>query len=71
MGASIDSTSGVFSWAPTEAQGPGTYTFDVVATDNGSPALSDRETITVTVNEINLAPGLSVPVAVVGTNKPC
>ena len=69
MGASIDSTSGVFSWAPTEAQGPGTYTFDVVATDNGSPALSDRETITVTVNEVNLAPGLSVPVAVSGDEQ--
>ncbi|MBS0172773.1 MAG: putative Ig domain-containing protein [Nitrospira sp.] len=69
VGASIDSTSGVFSWAPTEAQGPGTYTFDVVATDNGSPALSDRETITVTVNEINLAPGLSVPVAVSGDEQ--
>ncbi|HNL88276.1 MAG TPA: putative Ig domain-containing protein, partial [Nitrospira sp.] len=69
VGASIDSTSGVFSWAPTEAQGPGTYTFDVVATDNGSPALSDRETITVTVNEVNLAPGLSVPVAVSGDEQ--
>ena len=68
-GASIDTSSGVFSWAPTEGQGPGTYTFDVVVTDNGSPALSDRETITVTVNEVNLAPGLSVPVAVSGDEQ--
>jgi len=68
-GASIDPSSGVFSWAPTEGQGPGTYIFDVVVTDNGTPALSDRETITVTVNEVNLAPGLSVPVAVSGDEQ--
>ena len=31
------------------------YTFDVVVTDSGTPALSDRETITVTVGEVNQA----------------
>ena len=41
-----------------EAQGPGFYTFDVVVTDDGSPNLSDSETITVTVNEVNVAPVL-------------
>ncbi len=30
VGASI--TAGVFTWTPTEAQGPGVYTFDVVVT---------------------------------------
>ncbi len=60
-GASIDPTTGVFTWTPTEAQGPGMVTFDVVVTDNGSPStLSDRETITVTVNEVNQAPTLEV-----------
>ena len=54
-GASI-STSGAFAWTPTEAQGPGTYTFDVIATDNGLPAKSDSETITVTVGEANRPP---------------
>src|SRR5699024_10296335 len=53
-GASITS-SGVFSWTPTEGQGPGTYTFDVVVSDG---ILTDRETITVTVREVNLAPVL-------------
>ena len=57
-GASIDPTTGVFSWTPTEAQGPGTFTFDVVVTDNGVPNLADSETITVTVNELNVAPVL-------------
>ena len=31
-GASI-TAGGVFSWTPTEAQGPGSYTFDVVVTE--------------------------------------
>jgi Ca2+-binding RTX toxin-like protein len=50
-GAAIDPITGVFTWTPTEAQGPGTYTFDVVVTDNGTPNLSDRETIRMTVTE--------------------
>ncbi|MCW5781587.1 MAG: putative Ig domain-containing protein, partial [Nitrospira sp.] len=58
-GAGINPTTGAFSWTPTEGQGPGTFTFDVVVTDNGAPTLSDRETITVTVNEVNQAPTLS------------
>jgi len=59
-GASINATTGVFTWTPTEAQGPGTFTFDVVVTDNGAPNLSDRETIAVTVGEINQAPTLNL-----------
>jgi hypothetical protein len=51
-GASIDPSTGVFTWTPTEEQ-DGTYTFDVVVTDDGSPPLSDSETITITVNEVN------------------
>jgi probable HAF family extracellular repeat protein len=58
-GANINSTTGEFTWTPTEAQGPGIYTFDVVVTDNGTTSLSDRETITVTVNEVNHAPTLA------------
>jgi ELWxxDGT repeat protein/VCBS repeat-containing protein len=53
-GARIDPDAGLFTWTPTEAQGPGLYTFDVVVTDNGSPALSDHETIQITVNEVNV-----------------
>ncbi len=58
-GAIINPTTGAFSWTPSEAFGPGTVTFDIVVTDNGSPNLSDRETITVTVNEVNQAPVLN------------
>ena len=53
-GATI-SSAGVFTWTPTEAQGPGSYTFDVVVSDG---SLTDSETITVTVTEGNAAPVL-------------
>ncbi len=58
-GATIDSSSGAFNWTPGEAQGPGSYTFTVKVTDNGTPQLSDEEEITITVNEINLPPVLN------------
>jgi hypothetical protein len=54
-GASIDPISGVFTWTPTEVQGPAEYTFAVVVSDG---LLTDAETITVTVNEVNVAPVL-------------
>ncbi|WP_042475472.1 putative Ig domain-containing protein [Bacillus ndiopicus] len=56
-GASINATTGVFTWTPTEAQGPGSYTFTVQVSDG---ALVDQERITVTVNEVNSAPVLQV-----------
>jgi len=56
-GASITG-GGVFTFTPSEAQGPGVFSFDVVVTDDGTPNLTDRETITVTVNEVNIAPVL-------------
>ena len=54
-GAAI-STSGVFTWTPTEVQGPGTYRVKVVVSDD---ALSDEEEIEITVNEVNVAPILA------------
>ena len=57
-GASI-SPSGAFTWAPSEAQGPGSYPITIRVTDSGSPLLSDSETITITVNETNNAPVLN------------
>jgi VCBS repeat-containing protein len=60
-GASIDPSTGVFSWVPSEAQGgnPNSqYVFTVRVTDDGSPAMSDEEQITVTVNEVNSPPVL-------------
>jgi len=63
-GAEITS-DGAFSWTPDEEQGPGTYTFDVCVTEVVeevgllSEPLQDCETITVTVNEVNVAPVLA------------
>ncbi|MFJ5791017.1 putative Ig domain-containing protein [Lysinibacillus sp. NPDC093197] len=54
-GASINATTGVFTWTPTEAQGPGSYIFTVYVNDG---MLTDAESITVTVNEVNSAPML-------------
>jgi hypothetical protein len=60
-GASIDPMTGEFTWTPSEAQGgnPNSqYVFVVRVTDDGAPALSDEEQITVTVNEVNSPPVL-------------
>jgi lamin tail-like protein/putative Ig domain-containing protein len=58
-GASINAQSGLFTWQPTEDQGPGIYTIVVLATDNGSPPLSGSRSFRVTVNEVNQPPVLS------------
>ena len=55
-GAAIDAETGLFTWTPTEAQGPGIYSFAVRVTDDGDPSLFDEETISVTVSEVNVAP---------------
>lgn len=57
-GAAINSESGLFTWTPTEAQGPDAYGITIRVTDNGTPNLSDSETITITVNEVNAVPVL-------------
>lgn len=45
-GASIDPTTGVFTWTPTDAQAPSEYTFTICVSDG---VFTDCETITVTV----------------------
>ena len=58
-GASIDAGSGIFTWTPTEAQGPAVYLITVVVTDNGSPPLSTAQDFTVAVLESNEPPVLA------------
>jgi VCBS repeat-containing protein len=48
-GASINASSGVFTWTPTAAQGPGTYRFKVQVSDGLATA---NEEITITVNDV-------------------
>src|SRR5690606_12004101 len=51
VGAASDATTGVFTWTPTEVQG--SCSSEVIVSDG---ELTDAETITVTVNEANVAP---------------
>ena len=57
-GATIDPATGEFSWTPSEAQGPGVYTFTVRVTDDGDPVLFDEQEVELTVQEVNRAPVL-------------
>jgi uncharacterized protein (UPF0179 family) len=55
-GATIDPSTGVFTWTPTTA---GPVTFTVRATDSGNPAMTAEEEITVTVAAANQAPTIT------------
>ncbi|MEA3511147.1 MAG: tandem-95 repeat protein [Actinomycetota bacterium] len=48
--------NGIFSWTPTEEQGPGTYEFTVRASDTSVPANETTASIRITVHEVNSAP---------------
>lgn len=60
-GAVINRTNGVFSWTPSEAQGPGTYTMVVRVADDGTPSATDTKSFDVVVTEANRAPVLTAP----------
>lgn len=68
--ASIDITSGIFIWLPTEEDGPGIFTFKVKVTDNGTPAKYTEIPVTVEVHELNMPPILFPP-AINGTVAVC
>lgn len=55
-GASIDPSSGAFTWTPDESQGPATYAFTVRLIDG---VTTDDRPIMVMVNEVNIAPILA------------
>src|SRR2546422_1149846 len=58
-GASVGASTGVFTWTPSEAQGPSTNVVTVRVTDNGLPSLRDTKSITVVVNHGYSAPVLA------------
>nr|MBA4150586.1 putative Ig domain-containing protein [Verrucomicrobiota bacterium] len=60
-GMTINPSSGALSWTPTELQGPDVVQVTVRAADNGVPSLNASRTFTVTVNEVNVAPVLTIP----------
>ena len=57
-GMSIDASTGVFTWTPTESDGNTTPNVTVTVTDSGTGNLMDSETFTITVNDTNTAPVL-------------
>ena len=59
LGMTINSSTGVFSWTPTEAQGGLTPSVTITVTDNGTGNLTDSETFTITVGDTNIAPVLA------------
>lgn len=63
-GATIDSSTGVFSWRPTIAQSPSTQLVSVIVADSGLPTMSATQNFTVTV----LSPTRPVLNSVVLTN---
>jgi hypothetical protein len=54
-GATI-SSSGLFRWIPSEAQGPGFYSVTVRVTDDGTPSRSATRTFGITVRDVNSPP---------------
>lgn len=61
-GAAIDAATGLFTWVPAEADGPGAYDITLQVTDDGSPPLQAATSFRVTVLESNQAPSLA-PIA--------
>ncbi len=57
-GATIDPSTGDFTWCPTECQSPGTYRIPIYVVDFGNNEANDLGFVNVTVNEINQPPWL-------------
>src|SRR5204863_249503 len=62
----LNPTTGVLTFTPSEADGPGTNVFTIRVTDYNPSAvnttnLTDTKSFTVIVNEVNSAPVLTVP----------
>lgn len=66
-GATFTAGTGAFSWSPNFAQS-GNFSVTFTATDSGNPALSDSETIVISVGEVNRPPTLN-PIGNQGVNE--
>ncbi len=70
-GMDLDSRSGMLTWTPSEAQGPGVFQILIELTDSNGKRIDDTCKFSVTVNEVNLAPVISaIPSQVAKANKP-
>ncbi len=69
--ATLDPTTGEFTWSPTEEQGPGEYDFTVRVRDSAVPPVSADVTFHVSVLESNRPPVLqtaTIPSVLEGTS---
>ena len=64
--ASTGSNTGLFTWTPSKAQGPGTYTIQVKATDTAG--LTVVLPFQITVNEVDTAPVIN-PIAPISVSQ--
>lgn len=58
-GAKVDPKTGKFTWRPSEEQGPGEFPVTVGAQARGANAASDKQSFTITVQEVNQPPVIS------------
>jgi len=69
-GAGIEVGTGLLTWTPTEAQGPGLYTLTIIVAQTASPFLSVTRSFTVEVTESNLPPVINpVPQQIVNVGQ--
>ncbi len=54
--ASLNASTGAFSWTPSETQGPGTYDLNFIVSDG---VLTDSQVVRINVGEVNIAPVLN------------
>ncbi len=68
QGATIDAETGAFTWATTEADGPGQYTVTVKVTD--ATGAAGRESFVATVTESNTPPVIALGSEAGSTSRP-
>ncbi len=52
-GAKINSSTGLFTWTPTDSQGAKSYVLDIIAKND---SMSDKQSVTITVNDVKSEP---------------
>ncbi len=68
-GAAIDPETGVFTWTPSECQGPSTNTVGIYVVDYCNGGANDLAFVKITVNELNQPPWLVSTEAVAYVGK--
>lgn len=57
-GSALDATNGVFTWTPTESQGPSTNLFQFLLADTNNAGTFATQMVSIVVTEVNTAPVL-------------